>query len=104
MWNLKYDTNEPTCRTETDPQTKRTGLWLYGGEGGGEESIGNLELTNANSYIYRMDKQQGPTVSYRKLYSISISHYGKEYDKEYIYTHTHITKSLCCTAEINTTL
>ena len=51
MWNLKYDTNEPICRTETDPQTKRTGLWLYGGEGGGEESIGNLELTCKLVYI-----------------------------------------------------
>ena len=36
-----------------------------------------------------MDKQQGPTVLYRKLYSISISHYGKEYDKEYTHTHTY---------------
>ena len=29
-----------------------------------------------------------------------INHNGKEYEKEYIY----ITDSLCCTAEINTTL
>ena len=30
---------------------------------------------------------------------------GKEYEKEYIYTHTHTyIYSLCCTAEINTTL
>ena len=31
-----------------------------------------------------------------------INHNGKEYEKEYIYT--RITESLCCTAEINTTL
>ena len=31
-------------------------------------------------------------------------HNGKEYEKEYIYTHTHKTESLCVTAENNTTL
>ena len=39
-----------------------------------------------------------------------INHNGKKYEKEYIYmcvyiyTHTYITESLCCTVEINTTL
>ena len=40
-----------------------------------------------------------------------VKHHNGEYEKEYIYiyihTHTHyiyITKSFCCTAEINTTL
>ena len=28
MQNLKYGTNEPICRTETDSQTWRTDLWL----------------------------------------------------------------------------
>ena len=28
LWNLKYDTNEPIYKTETDPQTQRTDLWL----------------------------------------------------------------------------
>ena len=28
MWNLKYDTNEPTYKTETDSQTQRTDFWL----------------------------------------------------------------------------
>ena len=28
MWNLKYDTSEPTHRTETDSQTWRRELWL----------------------------------------------------------------------------
>ena len=26
--NVKYDTNELTCETETDSQTERTDLWL----------------------------------------------------------------------------
>ena len=33
-----------------------------GGGGVGEGWIGSLWLADANSYIYRMDKQQGPTV------------------------------------------
>ena len=28
MWNLKYDTNEPICKAETDSQTQRAGPWL----------------------------------------------------------------------------
>ena len=49
--------------------------------------------------VYRMDKQQGPIVWYRELYSISCDKpNGKEYEKEcmyvcihrYIHTHTHI--------------
>ena len=30
--------------------------------------------------IYMMDKQQGPTVQHREIYSI-----GKEYEREYMY-------------------
>ena len=28
MWNLKYDANEPICKTETDSQAWKTDLWL----------------------------------------------------------------------------
>ena len=28
IWNLKYGTNEPIYRTETDPQTWRIDFWL----------------------------------------------------------------------------
>ena len=28
MWNLKYDTNERVCETETDSQTQRADLRL----------------------------------------------------------------------------
>ena len=28
MWNLKYDTNEITYKTETDPWIQRTDLWF----------------------------------------------------------------------------
>jgi len=33
MWNLKYGTNEPIYRTETDSQTWRIDLWLSKGVG-----------------------------------------------------------------------
>ena len=32
MWNLKYDTNQPIYKTETDSQAKKTNLWLPKGE------------------------------------------------------------------------
>ena len=37
MWNLKYDTNELTYKTETDSQTYETNLWLPKGKGGREK-------------------------------------------------------------------
>ena len=40
MWNLKYGTNEPIYRIETDPQTWRTDLWLPRGSGEGVEWTG----------------------------------------------------------------
>ena len=35
MWNLKYDTNEFICETETDSQTQRTDFLLPRGRGRG---------------------------------------------------------------------
>ena len=31
VWNLKYGTNEPVYKTETNSQPSRTGLWLMRG-------------------------------------------------------------------------
>ena len=46
--------------------------------------------------IYRMDKQQGPTVYTENYIQYpEINQNGKEHEKEY-------TKSFCSTAEINT--
>ena len=58
--------------------------------------------TLLQTITYRMDKQQGPRVQHRGLYSVPwINRNGKEYEKNiYIY----IKQLLCCTAEINTTL
>ena len=41
MWNLKYGTNEPIYKTETDSQTLRTDLWLPRARGdGGRDGLG----------------------------------------------------------------
>ena len=70
-----------------------------GGEGWGRDGLG-VWGQRMQTIIYRMDKQQGPTVQHRELYSISCDKpYGKEHKK-----YVCITESLCCTAEINTTL
>ena len=40
--------------------------------------------------IYKIGKQQGPTVQHREyIQYFVINHNGKEYEKEYIHTHTH---------------
>ena len=57
--------------------------------------------------IYRMDKQQGPTVLHRHYSQYPVvNNNGKEHEKEYTYIHTYIdiTESLCYIAGINTTL
>ena len=51
-------------------QTHRHRKQISGCPGGGEMGDGNLGFVYANYYI-RMDKQQGPTVQHRELYSSS---------------------------------
>ena len=46
MWNLKYGTNEPVYKTETDSQTEKTDLQLPRGKRKGGN--GSLELVDAN--------------------------------------------------------
>ena len=49
---------------------------------GGEGWIESFGLADVNYYIYRMDKQEGPIVWHRELYSISRSKlYGKRMKK-----------------------
>ena len=40
IWNLKYGTNEPSYRTETNSWTERTELWLPRGKGGEWDDLG----------------------------------------------------------------
>ena len=48
MWNLKYGTNEPIYKIETDSWTWRTDLWLPSGRGGsgkdGEFGVNRCKL------------------------------------------------------------
>ena len=65
MQNLTHDTNELNYEKDTDSGTERTEEEVWQGCG--------LELWDQQmqTIIYRMDKQQGPTVQHRELYSIS---------------------------------
>ena len=49
----------------------RTDWWMPVGEVGRKGRIGSLGLADTNYIIHRMDRQQGPTVERRELYSIS---------------------------------
>ena len=66
-------------------QTHRHKEQTYGCQGGeGREGLGVWDQ-QMQTIIYRMDKQQGPTVQHRELYS-TIS-CGKEYENEYVYVY-----------------
>ena len=51
MWDLKYGTNEPTYKTETDSQIWRTDLWLPRVMREGVGWTGSLGLVDANYCI-----------------------------------------------------
>ena len=70
MWNLKYDTNELIYETETDSETQKTNLWLPKGKGDGRDKLGVWDQ-QIYTVVNKIDKQQGPTVQHRELYSIS---------------------------------
>ena len=68
---MEYDRNEHIYEIRTDSDTQ-TNLWLPGGKGEVREGrIGSLGLADANYIVYRMDKQQGPNIWPRELYSVS---------------------------------
>jgi len=45
MWNLKYDTNEATYKTETDSDVENNRLVVAKGKGGGRGMNGDLGAT-----------------------------------------------------------
>ena len=51
MWNLKYGTNEPTYKTETNSWTRRAELWLQRERGEGVGWSESLRLEDASYYI-----------------------------------------------------
>ena len=65
-WNLKYDTGELIYETETDSQREQTCGCQEGG--GVRVWVCGWQM---QTIIHRMDKQKGPTVEHRELYSTS---------------------------------
>lgn len=66
-----------------------------------------MGLADTNA-IYKIDKQQGPTVCHRELYLISCNKLQREKIwKKIMYTHMHthtcISESLSSSADTNTT-
>ena len=61
MWNLKYGTNEPIYKIETDSQAQRTDSWLPRGwwRREGWAAAGGEQMPTAT---FKMEKQQAPTV------------------------------------------
>ena len=66
MWSLKYGRNELIYETEKT-QTQRTGWWLT--RELRRDGFGGLDYL-MQTIIYRINKQEGPTVQHRELYSI----------------------------------
>ena len=55
MWNLKYDTNELSYKTEIDPQTWNTNLWLPNGMGVRDKlGLGDQQI---HTTIYKINNQ-----------------------------------------------
>ena len=97
----KYGTNEPLYETETDSQRENRLVVAKGvGNGGGmEREVG----VSRCKLLYR-EWINNKVLLYSTENSIEysvINHNGKEYLKK---VYICITESLCCTAEINTTL
>ena len=69
MWNLKYETNLSMKRKQTHRHREQT-CGCQGGERWERVGLGVWDQ-QMETGIYRMDKQQGPTVQHRELYSVS---------------------------------
>ena len=98
-WNLKHATNERIC--ETDSQTWRTGLRLT------REGLGRKHWEFGGKYkllyvAWRSNKVLVHHIRNHIQYPV-INHDGK-YEKEFMCIHMCMTESICCRAEINTTL
>ena len=69
MISLICDTNELIYEIETESQTQRIDLQFPRGKGWGRDGLGvwNQQI---QTIIYRMDKQQGPTVVQKTVSNI----------------------------------
>ena len=72
MWNLKYDTNKLSMK-QKQKETHRHREQTHGCravEWGQGQGLGVLDQ-QMQTITYRVDKQQGPTITHGKLYSFS---------------------------------
>ena len=67
MQTLKQDTNEPLYETETESWTQKTDLWMPGRDDWERDEVAGWGWQK-QATLYRMNKQQGPTVQHRELY------------------------------------
>ena len=89
MWNLKYDTNEPIYKTETESQTWRTDLWLprwrHRGGRDWEFGISRYELLHIGWLSKVLLYSTGNYIQYPV-----INHHGKEYENKCICTYNWV--------------
>lgn len=76
MWNVKYDTNEPIYKTETDSWIQRINLWLPRAMEGGDGWTGCLGLADPNCYIWKTTRSYLSTGNH--IQSPGINHNGKD--------------------------
>ena len=87
-------------------QTHRLKEWTYGYQGGsvgGRDKLGVCDW-HIHTSIFKIDNQQRPTVQHRERCSIFCNNLNQKRIWKRIDTCIHITESLCCTHETNTTL
>ena len=67
MWKLKYDLNELIYKAETESQTQEQTYASWKGKEAWGDKLGVWD-SHIHTTIYKIDKQQGPTVEHKELY------------------------------------
>ena len=80
---MSYDiTYIQNLKTEIDPQTQKTNLWLpKGKDGRGRDKLG-VYIYTLLCIKYKIDNQQGPIVQYIIFNISELTHKGKESKKK----------------------
>ena len=88
-----------TKQKQTHRHRKQTYGYQRGNMGGG---INQEFWNNIYTLVYKVDKQQGPTVQHREPYSIFCKTYiGKESEKEYIFLYVYMCVCVYIYIELN---
>ena len=110
MWNLKQkDADELTYKTEIDPQTQKTNLWLLKQMGEINQKFWiNIYTLLYILYIKQVNNKDLLYNSGNYIQYLVLGYNGKQ-SENYIYIHIYIihmsvTESLCCISETNRTL